>query len=331
MKILLTRSMVSGDIKYIRDGLDKEIAGQYELVIPDEFTEDGICVEAADADVLLGPFVTKKMLEQAKQLKLIQVPWTGMDTFDFSSVQGSAVPVCNTHSNADSVAEIGVTMVLDLLKKVSYHDRKMRIGNWNRDQNPLDLKAKMVSKQTVCILGFGNIGSRIGKLISAFGADVIAVDDRALADRIASEVYRSNQIREAVRRADVIVCTLPLTDATRGIIDDEMFDSMKDGAVFVNMSRAAVVDEDAAWSALMSGKLGAFGSDVWWNAPKRGETESYPSTKHEFWKLENVLMSPHRAGFIEEGLPHLDGAISNIIALAKGEKLTGIIDVGKGF
>ena len=331
MKIVLTRSMVPGDIQYIKDGLDKEIKGQYEFVVPAEFTEEGICSVVEGTDVLLGPFVTKKIVETAGNLKLIQVPWTGMDTFDFSSVQGITVPICNTHSNADSVAEIGVAMVLDLLKKVSYHDRKMRDGNWNRDQKPLNLKSKMLNKQTVCVLGFGNIGSRIGKLIAAFGAKVIAVDGHAKASEIAEEVYKNDQIKEAVGKADVVICTLPLTDFTRGMINDEMFACMKDGVVFVNMSRAAVVDEDAAWRGLESGKIGAFGSDVWWNAPKRGESQSYPSAKHEFWKLDNVLMSPHRAGFIEDCLPHLDGAIENIIALSKGEKLSGVVDTSKGF
>lgn len=331
MKIVLTRSMVPGDIQYIKDGLNKEIAGQYEFIVPAEFTEDGICSVAENTDVLLGPFVTKKIVETAGNLKLIQVPWTGMDTFDFSSVQGITVPICNTHSNADSVAEIGVAMVLDLLKKVSYHDRKMRVGNWNRDQKPLNLKSKMLNKQTVCVLGFGNIGSRIGKLIAAFGAKVIAVDGHAKSGEIAEEVYKNDQIKDAIAKADVIVCTLPLTDSTRGMINDEMFGCMKDGVVFVNMSRAAVVDEDAAWRGLECGKIGAFGSDVWWNAPKRGESQSYPSAKHEFWKLDSVLMSPHRAGFIEDCLPHLDGAIENIIALSKGEKLVGVVDTSKGF
>ena len=331
MKIVLTRSMVPGDIQYIKDGLDKEIKGQYEFVVPAEFTEEGICSVVEGTDVLLGPFVTKKIVETAGNLKLIQVPWTGMDTFDFSSVQGITVPICNTHSNADSVAEIGVALVLDLLKKVSYHDRKMRDGNWNRDQKPLNLKSKMLNKQTVCVLGFGNIGSRIGKLIAAFGAKVIAADGHAKAGEIAEEVYKKDQIKEAVGKADVVICTLPLTDFTRGMINDEMFACMKDGVVFVNMSRAAVVDEDAAWRGLESGKIGAFGSDVWWNAPKRGESQSYPSAKHEFWKLDNVLMSPHRAGFIEDCLPHLDGAIENIIALSKGEKLSGVVDTSKGF
>ncbi len=331
MKIVLTRSMVSGDIKYIKDGLDKEIKNQYEIVVPEEFTEEGICSICADADILLGPYVTPKIIETAKNLKLIQVPWTGMDTFDFSSVQGCSVPICNTHSNADSVAELGVTIVLDLLKKASYHDRKMRAGNWNRDQKPLNLKSKMLSRQTVCVLGFGNIGFRIGKLVSAFGSKVIAVDGHAVAGNVAEKVYRRDLIKDAVAEADVIVCTVPLTESSRGMISDDMFGAMKDGVVFVNMSRAALVDEDAVWKALESGKLGAFGSDVWWNAPKRGESQSYPSVKHEFWKLDNVLMSPHRAGFVEDSLPHLDGAIENIIALSRGEKLTGIVDIGKGF
>ena len=331
MKIVLTRSMVPEDIQYIRDGLDKQIKGQYELIIPSDFSENGICSVCYDADVLLGPFVTKKILETAKKLKLIQVPWTGMDTFDFKSVQGCMIPICNTHSNADSVAEIGVAIVLDLLKKVSYHDRKMRVGNWNRDQRPLDLKSKMMNKQTVCVLGFGNIGSRIGKLIKAFGATVIAVDDRAIAGEIATEVYSNSEIDEAVVRSDVVICTLPLTDETKGVINYKLFQQMKDGVVFVNMSRAAIVDEDSVWEGLENGKIGAFGSDVWWNAPKRGESESFPSTKHEFWKLDNVIMSPHRAGFVEGCLPHLDGAIGNIIALSSGGPVVGIVDSSKEF
>lgn len=331
MKIVLTRSMAPGDIRYIRDGLDREIRGQYEFAVPAQFTEEEICALAADADVLLGPYVTKRILEAAKQLKLIQVPWTGMDTFDFSAVQGIRAPVCNTHSNADAVAEMGAALVLDLLKKVSYHDRRMRQGNWNRDQKPLSLKSKMLREQTVCVLGFGNIGSRIGKLISAFGSRVIAVDDRAKAGEIASAVYPNHRMMEAAAQADVIICTLPLTEATRGMIGDEAFDGMKDGVIFVNLSRAAIVDEDAAWRGLASGKIGGFASDVWWNAPKRGESQSYPSQRHPFWEMENVILSPHRAGFIENSLPHLDGAVSNIIALAKGEPLTGVVDTAKGY
>lgn len=326
MKIVLTRSMVPGDIQYIKDGLDKQIAGKYDFVVPAEFTEECISREAVDADILLGPYVTRGILEKAGSLKLIQVPWTGMDTFNFDAVDGFDIPVCNTHSNADSVAEFGVSLILDLLKKVSYHDRKMRNGNWNRDQKPLNLKAKMVSDQTVCILGCGNIGYRIAKLLKAFGAKIIAVGGRDTVDAVVSEVYKKDSMADALAVADVAVCVLPLTDTTRGMIYGELLKKCKPGIILINMSRAAVMDEDSVYEALLDGTIGGFASDVWWNTPKRGESESYPSTHNRFWELDNVVMSPHRAGFIEDCLPHLDGAIANIIRLANGEELVDIVN-----
>ena len=140
-RILLTRSMLPGDLQYLCDGLDQQVPGRYELIVPPAFDEDTLCALAADADVLLGPFVTERLLQTAANLKLIQVPWTGMETFNFQAVQNSSVPICNTHSNADAVAELALTLALDLAKKVSFHDRKMRQGSWNRDQQPLNLKS----------------------------------------------------------------------------------------------------------------------------------------------------------------------------------------------
>ncbi|MBO4952683.1 MAG: hypothetical protein J6C99_07210 [Lachnospiraceae bacterium] len=330
MKIVLTRSMLPGDIQYIKNGLNKEIDGLYEFAVPEEFTEEGISKEVADADVLLGPYVTKNILENAKKLRLIQVPWTGMDTFNFDAVAGYDIPVCNTHSNADSVAELGMALTLDLLKKVSYHDRKMRNGNWNRDQKPLSLKSRMVAHQTVCILGCGNIGYRIAKLFKTFGANIIAVGGHE-ADDVISIRYEKCDMLKALSVADVAICTLPLIDSTKGLIDIEVLKGCKSGMLLINLSRAAVMDEDSVYQALTEGLIDGFASDVWWNAPKRGESESYPSTHNKFWELDNVIMSPHRAGFVEGCLPHLDEAITNLIHLAKDEPLISVVDVNKHY
>ena len=156
-KILITRHMLDQDKEYISDGL-KSTVGDCFLLEPNTFDEDTLVREIVDTDVVLGSYVTPKMLEAAKQLKLIQVPWTGMDTFDFSATRGFDIPICNSHSNADAVAELGVSLTLDLIKKVSYHDRKMRVGNWNRRQQPLNLKSGMVKGSVICMLGCGNIG-----------------------------------------------------------------------------------------------------------------------------------------------------------------------------
>ena len=188
-KILLTRSMLPVDLQYIRDGLDALVPGQYELIVPPAFDEETLCGMAGEADVLLGPFITEKLLQAAAALKLIQVPWTGMDTFNFAAVQSSSVPICNTHSNADAVAELALALTLDLTKKLSYHDRKMRRGSWNRDQQPLNLKSSMLRGSTVCVLGLGSIGGRIAGLFKAFGARVYGTSDHRAADETVDRVF----------------------------------------------------------------------------------------------------------------------------------------------
>lgn len=330
-KILLTRSMLPADLQYIRDGLDLRVPGQYELMVPPAFDEDTLCSLAGEANVLLGPFVTEKLLQEAPNLKLIQVPWTGMDTFNFAAVQNSSVPICNTHSNADAVAELALALTLDLSKKLSYHDRKMRRGSWNRDQQPLSLKSCMLRGSTVCILGLGSIGGRIAGLFKAFGARVYGTSDHRAADDIVDRIFRQTEALSAAEEADIVICALPLTPETRGRIDREFLAALKPGTLLVNVSRAAVIEEDALYAALQSGQIGGFAADVWWNAPKRGESESWPSTHNDFQNMENVVMSPHRAGFVEGSLPHLDGAIENIAALIRGEALQNLVDRSKAY
>jgi phosphoglycerate dehydrogenase-like enzyme len=97
--------------------------------------------------------------------------------------------------------------------------------------------------------------------------------------------------------------------------------------MFVNMSRADIVIEDDIYAALIDGKIAGFASDVWWNAPKRNDSESCISTHNKFEDLENVVLSPHRAGFVEGALPHLDDAIINIANLAQGKRLINIVDL----
>ena len=330
-RILLTRSMLPVDLQYIRDGLDRLVPGRFELIVPPAFDEDTLCTLAGTADMLLGPFVTERLLQAAPKLKLIQVPWTGMDTFNFAAVQNSGVPICNTHSNADAVAELALALTLDLTKKLSYHDRKMRRGSWNRDQQPLNLKSVMLRGSTVCILGLGSIGGRIATLFKAFGATVYGTSDHLSADRIVDRVFPQAEALKAAREAEIVICALPLTPETRGKINGEFLAALKPGTLLVNISRAAVVEEDALYDALKSGQIGGFAADVWWNAPKRGETESWPSAHHDFQTMENVVMSPHRAGFIEGSLPHLDGAIENIAALIRGEALHNVVDRSKAY
>lgn len=330
-KILMTRSLLPVDQNYITNGLKEAVGDRFDLIAPETYDEQGILSVVESADVLLGPYVTKKILARGKNIKLIQVPWTGMDTFDFSAMQGVDVPVCNSHSNADAVAEFCVAMVTDLLKRVSYHDRKMRNGNWNRDKMPLDLSSGMISGQTVCILGYGNIGRRIGNLLSAFGAQILAVTEREKTYLNGEIGYSSLNMMKAVAKAAIVINTLPLTDTTRGLIDSNFISQMGAGSYLINISRAAILDENAVYEALVNGRLAGFASDVWWNAPRRGESQSWPSTHNKFEELDQVVLSPHRAGFVKNAFPHLDDVIVNLTHFIKGEPLINRVDVLRMF
>lgn len=326
-KILITRRLLLVDQDYITTGLKELVGNQFELISPETYDEKGILEFIEDADVLLGPYVTERMLKQGKNIKLIQVPWTGMDTFDFSVMKGLDVPVCNSHSNASVVAELCVTLLADLLKKVSYHDRKMRKGNWNRDKTPLDLSSEMISRQTVCILGYGNIGRRVGKLLSLFGAKILAVARDSNMYEEAIIMYDSQHMMDAVSKANVVINALPLTDSTRGMINADFISQMIDRSYLVNISRASILDENAVYDALLDGHLAGFASDAWWNAPKRGETQSWPSIHNKFDELDQVIMSPHRAGFVEGEFPHLDDVILNLAHFIKGEELINRVNI----
>ena len=331
-KIVLTRSMMPGDIAYIKEGIKSAVGNCFDFILPETYDEEGICAVASEADIYLGPYVTEKTIKAAPNLQLVQVPWTGMDTFDFASAKNCKCPICNTHSNADSVAELAVTLVLDLLKKVAYHDRKMRYGNWNREQTPLDLKSKMMCKQRVCLLGYGQIGSKIGKILAAMGADIVAVDNQNQSEKKELSVcVPFENWSEIVSTADIVICAFPLTDLTRDMINLKTIQCFKYGALLVNISRAAIINEETIYMALDSGRLSGFASDVWWNAPKRGEGQSWPSNKYEFTEFENIIFSPHRAGFVEGELPHLDGAIENIIRLIRGQDLLCKVDVSRQY
>lgn len=95
----------------------------------------------------------------------------------------------------------------------------------------------------------------------------------------------------------------------------------------MNISRASILDENAVYDALLDGHLAGFASDVWWNAPKRGETQSWPSIHNKFDELDQVIMSPHRAGFVEGEFPHLDDVILNLAHFIRGEELINKVNI----
>jgi lactate dehydrogenase-like 2-hydroxyacid dehydrogenase len=207
----------------------------------------------------------------------------------------------------------------------------MREGNWNRKpRNPqMSLSSSLLSGKKVGIIGYGAIGQKIGSFLVPYDVIINVLEKQR--DRIVhcKEVYKTfdeTNINDFLSDLDIIIVSVPLTDSTRGLFSNDLFQFIKNGVLLINTSRAEIINEDALYEALLSRKLAGFASDVWYNTPKRGESQAMPSLKNKFEELDNVVFSPHRAGFSDSGFPHLDDAIDNICRLAEGKELRNQIN-----
>jgi len=174
--------------------------------------------------------------------------------------------------------------------------------------------------QTLLVVGVGAIGLEVARLASAFGMRVIGVK-RNLGAQLphVDSLHPPEQLRELVADAHAIVVTVPLTDGTRGLIDRETIERMRDGAVFVNVGRGKVVDEDALIDALLSGKLAGAALDVTAKEPLPPESP--------LWELENVILSPHTAALSwHENERIVELFAENLHRYLRGDELLSRVD-----
>jgi phosphoglycerate dehydrogenase-like enzyme len=174
--------------------------------------------------------------------------------------------------------------------------------------------------QTLLVVGAGAIGLEVARLASAFGMRVVGVrrkTDEELPH--IDSVHPPEQLRELVGDAHAIVVTLPLTDETRGLIDRDTIGRMRDGAIFVNVGRGRVVDEEALIDALRSGKLAGAALDVTAKEPLPAESP--------LWELENVIISPHTAALSwHENERIVDLFAENLRRYLRGDELLSRVD-----
>ncbi len=330
MNVLLTKRFVATDLDYLRQRLDASV----ELIVPEAYDEASLLALAPQADVLLGGYFSDALLQTAGKLAFAQIPWTGVDTVDFDLLARHNVVLCNSHSNAIVVAEHAVALMLDAAKKLSYHDRLMRQGRWNRlfagEENPVSPFSTMVTNARVGLVGFGAIGQQIRTLLSGFNC-TFTVFSRT--GSVAPECLHNTrglpvgEFRANARKLDIVFVAVPLTDDTRGMMDASCFEAMKPGVVIVNVSRGEVFHEADFYGALKLGTVGFCAVDAWYAYPSAQEPRRYPSERFPFHELDNLVLSPHRAGYVDTGFPHLDDAIANINRALHGMPIKNIVSL----
>jgi|SRR5690625_769541 len=332
MKVLLTKSFFKADLDYI----NSRLSSKCELIIPEKFDESTMLKYAPKADAILGAYFTESILSAAKNLKLIQIPWTGVNTLDFDLLDRFPVVVCNSHSNSYVVAEHAISLLLDAAKKITYHDALLRKGNWNRpglNDNEINPFSKTIVRSKIGIVGFGAIGKNIYEMMGGFKC-TFKVFNRTVKPSIEANnitYYAISEVYDELADLDFVIISLPLTDDTKALVNKKFIENMNKNSVLINISRGEVLDEEDLYAALKDKTIASAAIDTWFNYPNKSNPITFPSLNYPYHTLNNLVLSPHRAGFIDSGYPHLDDAIENLNRLANKEKLLNIVSSKKGY
>lgn len=261
-----------------------------------EIVSDWDKLEDVDAIINRNLKLPLEVLEKAPKLKVIAVHGTGSDGIDLEYCDAHGITILYVpFQNADSVAELIVTLTLALLRKIPLADRLVTSGKLTQNAPP-ELFGNELRGKTIGLIGVGDIARRMSRImIQGFGCKVIGYDPYFPTEKAAEVgIERRETPEEVMAQADVISLGVHLSDSTANMINAQRLALCKPTAVLVNASRGGVVDEEALYHALKDGQLAAAACDVWRQEP--------PTLDNPLVGLPNVLATPHLGANTDEAL-----------------------------
>ncbi len=286
-----------------------------ELVIFPNSSPDEIAERVADADIVLTNKcrLDRSNLAGAEKLQLICIAATGFDNIDVAWCRENGVAVCNVKGySTDCVSQLTVAIALSLSMHLKEYGSYVADGSYTASGcfNLLTPQFHELRGRTWGIVGAGNIGMQVARVAEALGCRVIVYQ------RHPNSFYPTVSLEELCLSSDIISLHVPLSDSTRGMIGARQIELMKDGVVLINVARGAVTDEKAVAMAVESGRIGAFGCDVY-------SIEPFPE-EHPFSAIKdrpNVLLTPHMAwGAVETRNRLIREMADNVRAFLEGER-----------
>jgi len=331
MKILILSKMVKPQVwEKTFNELNKKAKLNLELIIPKTDERETIKKYLKEVEVAIGGTFSKGDLEQAKKLKLIQIPFAGVDKLDFDLYKDSQdIYICNIHANRTAVAEHAFALILALAKNIVTNDRDLRLGRWHgfsTKESTIQLRGKSLG-----IVGLGSMGWEIAKIGHTLGMKVFAlkrkIEEKDLKKKnILEFLGEEKDLEKVIKESDFIVIAVPLAKGTKGLIGEKELKLMK-GKYLINLSRGVVVDEEALFKSLKEGNLTGAAIDTWYQYPSSEQREILPS-KYDFHKLDNIIMSPHTAGYTDRALEeNIKSVFDNIVKIYYGEEPENRIDL----
>jgi phosphoglycerate dehydrogenase-like enzyme len=281
---------------------------------------------APEADVIFG-WVPKRetlqaMLPKATRVKWIHVRYAGLDHVVFPELIASSIPFTNGRGTfSQSLAEFVLGAVLYFAKDFARMRRSQKAAKWE----PFDVLE--ISKQTMGIVGYGDIGRACAWRAKAMGMRVLALRRRpalSAGDPHVDGVYAWDDRLKMIAECDYVVAAAPLTPETKGMLSEAEFAAMKPGAVIINVGRGPVIDEPAMIKTLESGRIKGAGLDVTSVEPLPADSPLY--------RLDNVLLSPHCADHTADWFD--DAMLFFLKQLERfrgGKPLENVVDMWRGY
>lgn len=285
------------------------------LTVYDRTSYDEIVERAKDAEILIvnKTSLTAEVISQLPKLQLICEAATGYDKIDIAAARRQGIPVCNCAGYSSmAVAQMALSLLLEAADNVGFYTNENLKGRWSDCEDfcySSRPRFDLVNKR-MAIVGFGNIGRTIAKVVRPLGVELFAVSSKA-PNELPNDV-RKLELREAFANCDIVSLNCPLTDSNHGFVDADLLQHARKGLILINTARGGLINEEDVAEALRSGTLGAYCTDVLCQEP--------PAADCPILHAPNAYVTPHigwKTSITVERI--IDIVCDNIEAFLKGE------------
>jgi len=306
MKIVFT-SLKEFEKDFYRERLSDHEVSLYTEPINRVSAEE---LERAD---ILSVFVTdrlgKELLSRLPKLKLLITRSVGTDHIDVDFCRERGIRVANVPAYSPrSIAEHAIALMLSLTRKLKRVERNIHNFNFSHEK---DILSQSLYTKTVGVIGTGRIGREVAKISLVLFKEVLAYDIKE-DEELRGMGVRYVSLSELLENADIISIHVPYTEQTHHLIDRESLKRMKDGVILVNTARGGVIDTEAVYEAVLSGKIGALGLDVFEDEEtlllkrhREGICSANIMRILELSFRDNVIITPHVAYFTERAVENI--------------------------
>ncbi len=254
------------------------------------------------------PPIDRSILEAAPNLKFVARLGSGMEHIDREAANELGIACLNSpEGNSPSVAEHCVAFMIALLKQIVWQDGKIRSGQWIRK----DEVGKDLSEQTVGLIGYGNTGSRLAKLLKPFGCRIMVYDKYK--SSFGDDRVEESSMEDLHELCDIISIHLPLNAETHHLVNTTFLNLFRKPIYVINSSRGPIADTEALLSALKSGQVLGAALDVFETEPLTGEAGKKEIWYKELMENKQVILTPHIAGVSRDAYHRMAATLSQKI------------------